>query len=75
MMLPSSGQGDASAIRAKASPGSAGVGASQSDPGPSSGLGQRLIRSMAAQLGGQVTVEPTAGLSGTTVTVRFPVAA
>ncbi len=39
------------------------------------GLGQRLIRSMVAQLGGTHQVGTDHGKPGTTVTVQFPVAA
>ncbi|WP_414476295.1 sensor histidine kinase [Microvirga sp. M2] len=44
------------------------------DRSPPTGLGQRLIRSMAAQLGGTVTVGPNKGASGTHTTVLFPAA-
>ena len=37
-----------------------------------SGLGQRLIRSMVAQLQGSVEITPDSGAPGTIVTVRFP---
>jgi two-component sensor histidine kinase len=47
----------------------------KADPALSSGLGQRLIRSMVAQLGGEVMVEPNGELLGTSVAVRFPAAA
>ena len=39
------------------------------------GLGTRLIRSMAAQLGGTVTIEPNSNGKGTRAIVEFPVAA
>jgi two-component sensor histidine kinase len=39
------------------------------------GLGQRLVRSMAAQLGGSFEIGPRQDGSGTNATVRFPVAA
>ncbi|MFC1458093.1 sensor histidine kinase [Microvirga arabica] len=44
----------------------------ESRPGPSSGLGTRLIRSMVAQLGGTINVEPNGNGAGTVITVRFP---
>jgi two-component system, sensor histidine kinase PdtaS len=37
-----------------------------------SGLGQRLVRSMVAQLGGTFAIEPDSGAGGTVATVRFP---
>ncbi|WP_201842616.1 sensor histidine kinase [Microvirga zambiensis] len=45
----------------------------ESRPGPSSGLGTRLIRSMATQLGGTVTIESDGDGTGTSLVVRFPV--
>jgi two-component sensor histidine kinase len=37
-----------------------------------SGLGQRLVRSMADQIGGTLDIKPDEGDPGTVVTVRFP---
>jgi two-component system, sensor histidine kinase PdtaS len=37
-----------------------------------SGLGQRLVRSMVAQLGGTFAIEPDSAAGGTVATVRFP---
>ncbi|MBZ6074879.1 sensor histidine kinase [Microvirga puerhi] len=52
-----------------------GVGiASTARPNAAPGLGQRLVRSMATQLGGEVTVTPTHDLAGTCAMVRFPAA-
>jgi len=36
--------------------------------------GQRLVRSMASQIGGMLEIKPDAGEPGTVATVRFPVA-
>jgi two-component sensor histidine kinase len=44
-----------------------------SRPESASGLGTRLIRSMAAQLGGSVMIEKGGDTTGTRVTVQFPV--
>ncbi|WP_187144319.1 sensor histidine kinase, partial [Microvirga massiliensis] len=40
--------------------------------GGSSGLGQRLMRSLAAQLGGTLEIGPGSGTSGTRAILRFP---
>jgi len=37
--------------------------------------GQRLVRSMASQIGGLLEIKPDAGEPGTVATVRFPVKA
>lgn len=52
-----------------------GVGMAFQSPArsPGSGLGQRLIRSMAVQLAGALQVGPDSGAPGTETTVRFPV--
>jgi two-component sensor histidine kinase len=50
-----------------------GVGlAAEEAPGGSSGLGQRLIRSLAAQLGGTVEIGPNSEVGGTRAAARFP---
>lgn len=49
-----------------------GVGMAFEHKTEGSGLGQRLVRSMAAQLQGTITIEPDAGAPGTIATVRFP---
>lgn len=40
---------------------------------PRGGMGRRLIRALAAQLGGRIEVMPTGPTGGTTKTLRFPV--
>ncbi|WP_230531087.1 sensor histidine kinase [Microvirga roseola] len=50
-----------------------GVGMSPQEPNKPSGLGQRLVRSMTAQLGGTFDIQPDSGRPGTLATVEFPV--
>lgn len=51
-----------------------GIGIALEQPARASGtgIGQRLIRSMVAQLGGVYDIHPDQGDPGTIVTVRFP---
>jgi len=49
-----------------------GVGMSFERTPSGSGLGQRLVRSMVAQLQGTHEIKPDQGAPGTVVTVRFP---
>ena len=49
-----------------------GVGMSFERTPSGSGLGQRLVRSMVAQLQGTHEITPDQGAPGTVVTVRFP---
>lgn len=42
------------------------------DPTQTNGLGMRVVRSLAGQLGGQLTVKRTEGAKGTTFSVLFP---
>ena len=52
-----------------------GVGIAPHQGAKGSGLGQRLVRSMASQIGGALEIAPDAGEPGTVATVRFPVKA
>ena len=52
-----------------------GVGIAPERSAQGSGLGQRLVRSMANQIGGTLEIKPDAGDPGTVATVRFPVPA
>src|SRR3954447_4501412 len=52
-----------------------GVGIAPERGAQGSGLGQRLVRSMAGQIGGLLEIRPDAGKPGTVATVRFPVKA
>jgi two-component sensor histidine kinase len=49
-----------------------GVGIAPHTGTKGSGLGQRLVRSMADQIGGTLDIKPEEGGAGTVVTVRFP---
>jgi two-component system, sensor histidine kinase PdtaS len=49
-----------------------GVGIAAADGSAGSGLGQRLVRAMASQLGGSLEIGPGPDSSGTCATVRFP---
>lgn len=48
-----------------------GVGIEPHRPAQGTGLGQRLVRSLATQVGGSFTIEPDAGDPGTIATLRF----
>jgi two-component sensor histidine kinase len=50
-----------------------GVGIASDRSPDGSGLGQRLVRSMVAQLEGAIQIEPDAGAPGTVARVRFPI--
>ena len=52
-----------------------GVGIAPERGAQGSGLGQRLVRSMAGQIGGTLEIKPDEGDLGTVATVRFPVTA
>ena len=51
-----------------------GVGIAPERSAQGSGLGQRLVRSMAGQIGGMLEMKPDEGDPGTVATVHFPVA-
>lgn len=42
------------------------------EPGASGGMGRRLVRALAAQLGGHLEISETSDTGGTTCTLRFP---
>ena len=46
----------------------------QEDPAQRGGMGRRLVRALAAQIGGRVEMSRTSASDGTTHTLRFPVA-